>query len=80
MPLSSAGPVGGGEIGAHEVELGDVAVVGAVAEQDDQQQIVARELLADLGNAPAHVLGASPASPVLTVSSTNTRTLSAVNP
>ena len=41
-PVEQLGPVLGGQVGTDEVELGDVAVVGAVAEQDDQHEIVLR--------------------------------------
>ena len=58
-PVEKRGPVGGGEVWPDQIEFRDVAVVGAVTKQDDDEQIVASDLFADLGEDLANVLGAA---------------------
>ena len=50
-------PVLGSEVRPDEVELGDIAVVRAVPQQDDEDGIVLRRRLLDLGKQLADVLG-----------------------
>ena len=50
-------PLGGLEVGTDEIELGVDAVERPVADQEDEQQILARHLLPDGGDRLADVVG-----------------------